>query len=98
VLCDKPRTAEQVRQLTEFKTAYPILGQSPEKLFVLAIESIEEYYPSPWKKTGSEVANMKGADKVLLARTCGDGISQEQFETEMPIIHNALKRAWDLGY
>ena len=98
VLCDKPRTADQNTQLEDFKKAYPIVVQEPEKLFILPIESLEEYYPAPWKKTAAEVAQMDGAAKVKHARTCGDGITKDQFEQEMPIVFSALKRAWELAY
>jgi hypothetical protein len=98
VLCDKPRTPEQVKQLEEFKMAYPVLLQKPEKLFQLTLESLEQYYPVPWRKTVAEVAGLKGADKVQLARTCAAQITQKQFESEMPILHESLKRAWELAY
>jgi putative ATP-dependent endonuclease of the OLD family len=98
VLCDKPRTPEQVSQLDEFKKAYPVLLQKPEKLFILPCESLEEYYPSPWKQTPVQVAAMQWGDKVKLARECGANITQEQFENEMPVLFDTLKRTWECAY
>lgn len=98
ILCDKPGAQSQIDQLAELKRAYPVLIQDPAKLFILPVGSIEEYYSGLWKRTTAQVAAMDGAAKVKLARECAAGITKTQFETDMSVVFESLKRAWELSY
>lgn len=99
ILCDKPKTDDQQSKLKQFRINYPILDTEPVKLLVLPTHTLEEYYPAPWKKTEQEIAAMsRENDKVDLAKECAAAITQDQFESEMTIVFNSLKVAWDLAY
>ena len=69
-----------------------------EQIFVLDTESVEESYPSTWRKTNAEAKEMSSKDKVDLACAVGDTISKEQFETEMPKVFGGLRRAWEMAH
>jgi putative ATP-dependent endonuclease of OLD family len=83
--------------LANFLTDRPHLSTN-NQFFELTVGSIEEYYPSPWKKTITEVQAMQGHQKVTQAENAGDGISKDDFEREMPQMHEALKKCWDLAF
>ncbi|TSC60214.1 MAG: hypothetical protein LiPW15_92 [Parcubacteria group bacterium LiPW_15] len=98
ILCDTP-SAEAATSFETFKSTYPALTSNGQ-LIVNPLPSLEEYYPSPWKKTDVEVKAMD-ADKnakLLLAREVGSGITQAQFETDMPIVFQALQDCWSKAY
>ena len=98
ILCDAPN-AKRKANFESFKTAYSYL-ETNGQLAVISQNHLEEYYPLPWRKTPAEVQTLS-ADrnaKILLAREVGDVISQEQFESEMPIIFSALNTCWDKAY
>ena len=86
VLLDKPNS-EQMTKYELFKKGYPYLFKN-NQIFELSTETFEEYYPDKWKKTKCEVANQ---DKVKYAQLVGEEISKEQFESEMPVLLNALQ-------
>ncbi len=83
--------------LTRFLASHPNLSANTQ-FFELTVGSIEEYYASPWTKTTAEVGAMKSHEKVDQAQKAGDGISKDDFEREMPQMHEALKRCWDLAF
>lgn len=85
VLLDKPNK-EQQSKYASFKTGYPYLFSNGQ-IFELTTESLEEYYPGGFKKNKGEVPNN---EKVAYALRVSQGITQEQFEKEMKVIHNAL--------
>jgi hypothetical protein len=96
LLCDKPGPQRDA-DFKKFRAAYPGLKDG-DQIFVLETEAIEESYPAPWKKTSADVNAMTGRAKVKLASTVGDNISKEQFESEMPKVFGALKKAWEKAH
>jgi hypothetical protein len=94
ILCDLPNSQTQTNQLAQFKNDYSILTDDPVKIFVSSVSFLEAYYPQPWKKD----APIDRSQKIPLAKVVGEAITQEQFETEMPVIFEALKRTWELSY
>lgn len=98
ILCDTPNPTH-VADFQQFKTAYDYLEPSGQ-LLVIPHQHLEEYYPSPWKKTMAEaqaLGDVKNG-KLLLARQVGDAITQEQFEAEMSVIFTALTNCWEKSY
>ena len=93
LLCDKPGPQREA-DFKKFRASYSGMKDG-EQVFVLDTEAIEESYPSPWKKSSAEVKAMTGKDKVELASTVGGNISKEQFESEIPKVFGALKKAWE---
>ena len=96
LLCDKP-TPQKDTDFRKFREAYPELKDA-DQLFVLDTETVEESYPSSWRKTATEVKAMTSTAKVTLARTVGDNVSKEQFEAEMPKVFAALRTAWEKSH
>jgi len=98
ILCDTPSDA-RTADFNNFKTAYSYL-ETNGQLFIIPNQRLEEYYPTPWKKTVAESQAMNGEKngKLLLAREAGDGITKEQFESEMTLMADALKACWSKAY
>ncbi len=97
ILCDTPHPDRQT-DFSNFQAAYPYLEQQ-EQLYVIAEQNLEEYYPAPWQKTQAELPALNTNNgKLLLAREAGDGITQTQFESDMPLVFTALQKCWDLAY
>lgn len=66
-----------------------------QQVFCLPVGSIEEYYPSPWKRNPQ---GMSGEEKLKLAKEVGEKISQQEFETEMKIFFDALTSCWQKAF
>lgn len=86
VLIDKPNSNQQTKY-NLFKQGYPYLFNN-NQVFELLTESLEEYYPSLYKKNKSQISNDQ---KVTYAKEVAEKITQKQFESEMKIIFDALK-------
>lgn len=82
---------------------------SKEQVIELAAGSLEESYPiaeddqagghnqaKDWKKTAGH--GLSSNQKHSLAKFVGNAIKQKQFEDEMPIVFDALKKAWTNAY
>ena len=94
VICiDKPNET-QLKKYEMFKAGYPYLFQN-KQIFELPTETLEEFYPQPFAKKRGEISNEQ---KVTYAREVANKISKDQFEKEMPILYEALKRASELGF
>lgn len=93
VVIDKPNN-DQKKKYEQFRTGYPYLFQN-NQVFELEMETLEEYYPAPYKKHAGEIPN---SQKVKYARDVGKAITQAQFEQEMPRLFGALQRASELGF
>jgi len=91
----------------EFRKKYS--NVKDEQIIELPVSSIEEYYPIA--KTGQagghnqaprwqEVAGHKLTSKQKHNRAMhvGKEIEKEQFETEMSLVHTALKKCWENAY
>jgi hypothetical protein len=98
ILCDAPSPAAQ-QDFNNFRASYRDL-EANRQLHVTTVQSLEEYYPEPWRKTAEEVDQLRqqrGA-KVQTATTVGQAITQEAFEQDMPIFKAALDRCWELSH
>lgn len=93
VVIDRPNAGQQ-KKYELFKDGYPYLFQN-DQVFELETETLEEYYPVPYKKRAGEVPS---GQKVEYAREVGKTITQAQFEQEMPKFFGALRRANELGF
>jgi predicted ATP-dependent endonuclease of OLD family len=90
VLIDKPNSSQQAKY-SSFKLGYPFLFEKGQ-VFELATESLEEYYPSPYTKTSAEAHQLQlDGKKVEYAKDVASKIGQNQFETNMPVIFQALE-------
>lgn len=84
-------------QYDNFKQAHAEL-EPRGQLHELAVGSLEEAYPAPWRKTAAQAHGMTGEQKLTLARTVGDQITQQDFEGQMPGVYAALRYAWDAAF
>ncbi len=96
ILCETPADYKK-DGFDSFKRDYKRLVDCGQ-LLTLSEKSLEEYYPNPWKKTEDEVKNMTSEDKIKLAKKVAEEIKQEQFESDMAVIHSALSKCWSLAY
>lgn len=96
LLCEAP-SDEAKKGYESFKNDYRFLVDGGQ-LFEIPEKSIEEYYPSPWKKTSEEVKQMTSDSKIKLAIKAGEEISKEIFEKDMQIIHKSLSSCWDKAF
>ena len=96
ILFDKPQGAST---LDQFLKNHEDLKNN-NQAFQLDVGNLEEYYPdaNEWRVAAAQVKTMSGPAKIALARKVGAAITQNQFETEMPLVFNALKRCWELAY
>ncbi|WP_168926775.1 ATP-dependent nuclease [Nitrincola schmidtii] len=86
VLCDKPDPEKQSR-FDAFKKNNGHLERN-NQLFLLPCNGLEDYYPPLL------IANCTRKDKGKKARWMGENITQQQFESEMPIMAEALFACW----
>lgn len=97
VLIDKPNT-EQKNKYDLFQKGYPYLFKNGQ-VFELETETLEEYYPEGWKKTKEEAKILQDEKKkASYAKEAASNITQDQFEKEMIIIHNALIKCEELAF
>jgi predicted ATP-dependent endonuclease of OLD family len=94
IVIDKPN-ANQRNKYDSFRIGYPYLYKN-RQVFELTSEMLEEYYPEGFKKTRADVKD--NFDKVKYARDVAKKITQIQFESEMPILFDALKKAKENGF
>ena len=93
LLCDKP-DAVKLPRFEEFKKGYKHLEKNGQ-LFVLPVEKIEEYYPARLRPA---VSPSGSAAKRNLAEKVGQEITQQEFETNMKIVFDALGHCWKNAY
>ncbi len=98
VLLDKPND-QQMNSYNSFKNGYGYLFDD-SRVFELENCALEEYYPTPWAKTPAEVKALQEVDggKKNLAIEVAEGLSKEDFEEKMTIIHDALKKCSEKAY
>ena len=92
ILCDKP-SEQRTKDFEKFRTGYPALDASG-RLVVAPVGSLEEAYPTPWKKTAEEVTKLSPREKTDMAALVGQGITQQQFEHDLAHIFGSLQAAW----
>lgn len=97
VLIDKPNAIQQ-NKYNLFKQGYPYLFEK-NQIFELITESLEEYYPAPYKRTTVEIAQLvTNGRKVAYAKEVANQITQEQFENNMTIIFQALTKSNEIAF
>ncbi|SFT71651.1 Predicted ATP-dependent endonuclease of the OLD family, contains P-loop ATPase and TOPRIM domains [Algoriphagus locisalis] len=111
ILIDTP-SAQTQGGVTDFLQRNPELNRN-NQFFQIPHRDLEQYYPNQvdatygnWKKTQAELDAVNETDKKTftgkkkrqLAKHVGDNISQAQFENEMPIVFETLRRVWELAY
>ncbi len=92
-LLDLPN-GEQKKGYDLFLKSHPWLKEN-EHLFILPVETIEEYYPYPWTKAKGALS---GKEKVPYGTLVAEGITFDDFKTKMPHIYHALDSAITKGY
>lgn len=98
IVCDAPSQAAQ-KDFEDFRKSYRSL-EANNQLHVTPQQSLEEYYPEPWRKTHEEVVELQRQRglKTQLAITVGKAVAQKTFEAEMPVFKAALDACWRLSY
>jgi hypothetical protein len=97
LLCDKPSNAKKEEDFRKFRDGYRGLKDG-EQMFLLDTGSVEESYPTTWRKTADEVKAMLSKNKIELACSVGENISKGEFESEMGKVFGALQSAWGRAY
>ena len=97
ILCDKPRSSQQQTDFEQFCNSYSLIAD--EDYFVLTESSLEAYYPEPWRKTEAEIEVMQqNRLKVSYAEEVARAITKNQFESDMPAVHDALMKSRDRAF
>jgi len=98
IICDKPNSQNK-KHFEDFKNSHPWLEKN-NQLYLLPVDALEKYYPDPYKKTDEEIKNLKQTKngKTDLANKVAGNITKKQFEDEMTVFFNALKKAKELGF
>ena len=97
VLIDKQNPRQQ-KHYEQFKKSYPFLYHPQQKVFELPHNTLEEYYPHPWRKTYEETKEMESKKKIQLAKCVADSIKRAIFECRMKEIHNALQECMNSAF
>lgn len=98
ILCDKP--TEKARPgFDQFIESHIELHRRGQ-ILVLPHGSLEECYPDEagWRRTEEEAKGMTGHQKKQLAKSVGDIVDKKSFEENMPILLDALSRAWERAF
>jgi hypothetical protein len=103
LLLDQPSQQTQ-GGVNQFKQNYSHL-ENNQQIFILSKRDIEQCYPNRqcsiygnWQKTQEDVDAMNGHKKKQLAKHIGENITQQQFETDLQIVFNALQKCWELAF
>lgn len=97
ILCDKPGDNRQ-KDFDNFCTSYSFL-KTNNQLFVLPTNSLEEYYPAPWKKDTSQIKTLdSNGGKVPLAREVSQTITKDIFEKDMLVIFDAINKCSEKAF
>ncbi|MEE4253937.1 MAG: AAA family ATPase [Desulfuromusa sp.] len=91
ILLDQPNGEHKQTRFEEFKNANRFLERNCQ-LHVLDVNGLEDYYPSTLTE------ECRFTDKKKKAKWMASQITQEQFESEMPIIFKALEKCWAEAY
>lgn len=111
ILTDRP--SDQARGgVSDFLVRNSNLNRN-NQFFEIPFRDIEQYYPDQiceihgnWKKTQEQLDELNpsgsklftGKRKKQLAKYVGENITKSQFENQMPIIFQALEKAWELSF
>jgi hypothetical protein len=92
-LFDSPNN-EQKSKYESFKSKHPWLLEK-ENIHILPFETLEEYYPEPWKKNKLDI---KDDEKVQYGISVAEAIDFEKFKKEMSVVYEMLEKAIKKGY
>ena len=90
VMLDGPNS-QSLKESDLFRKQYSEIYTS-DRMFELPVPSIEDYYPVHIDH------GRGGSDKKKRAKNIGSTITQEEFETAMPIMFHALQKTWQLSF
>lgn len=111
ILIDEP-SEQTIGGVNQFLKNYQSLNLNGQ-FFQLVGRDLEQSYPNQvcpiygnWKKTQEDLDALNengkkiitGAKKKKLAKHVGLNITQEQFESDLQICFQALKKTWELAY
>lgn len=111
ILLDQPSQQTQ-GGVQNFQQTYQHLTTN-NQIHILSHRDIEQCYPDQpcptytnWRKSQAELDAVNGnGDKIItgrkkkqLAKHVGANITQQQFETDLQICHQALERCWNLAF
>lgn len=97
ILCDAPNSSNQAH-FDNFKQVHSWLVEG-EQLHVLPDDALEKYYPGDHKKDDSGIRELdENHTKVSYAKSVASAISQDDFESDMTVIYNALEKALELSF
>lgn len=96
LLLDRP---DKDATLEQFFENHKELKQS-NRVFVLPVYNIEEYYPDreDWRRTRDQAGNMRGDQKIRLARRVAKEIAQSEFEEQMMEVFGAVRKCWERAF
>lgn len=100
ILCDKPKDKKREEDKKRFLLSNKHL-ESNSQYFELPFDALEKYYPKKWAKNEEEIKKLDEDlnGKMLFARdVIAREITKDQFEKEMPVLYQALKRCWELAF
>ncbi len=100
ILCDKPKDKKREEDKKRFLSANNHL-ESNNQYFELPFDALEKYYPKEWVKNDEEIKKLEKIlnGKMLFARdVVAREITKLQFETEMPVLFQALEKCWELAF
>lgn len=111
ILLDCP-SDQTVAGVNNFKANNSHLSENGQ-IHILAHRDIEQSYPDQecniyinWRKTQEQLDEVNpagrkiitGTKKKQLAKHVGNNITREQFEADLSICHDALKKCWELAF
>ncbi len=91
ILLDQPNGGDKQARFDEFKQENRFL-ENNDQLHMLDVNGLEDYYPEELKE------RCPCTKKVKMAKWMAREMPQEQFESEMPIIFQALENCWQKAY
>jgi putative ATP-dependent endonuclease of the OLD family len=92
LLLDSPKGEDKEKRLGQFLRNHSYLERN-DQVFVLPVETLEEYYPEQVRSEFSHVSK-----KVKLAKKIGSFISMQDFEDHMAVVHQALMTCAEKAY
>lgn len=87
------RNKENKSEVEKFYKIYIDLAENLQ-IYEIETDTLEKYYPSPWKNENK----LTGEEKYNLAVMVGDEIEFEQFKNEMPIMFSAIEKLYELSF
>lgn len=97
ILCDQPNEKNKPHY-DLFISTHPWL-EIDKQLHVLPVGALEKYYPEPYRKNDTEIAELDAKrEKVSYAIHVASQITKEEFETNMTALYSALQNAKERSF